>query len=60
MYTALVLSSSVQIFPDVDGIGFVFIRLIFLKTKGRDNKQLTDHVDFVKLKGGASVNQIKI
>jgi hypothetical protein len=57
---AMVLYSSIEIFPDVDGVGFVFIRLIFLKPVGRDYKQLTDHVDFVKFIGSASVNQIKI
>ena len=55
-----VLYSSIKIFPDVDGIGFVFIRLVFLKAVGRDNKQLTDLIDFVKFIGSASVNQIKI
>jgi len=57
---AIVLYSSIKIFPDVDGIGFVFICLIFLKPVGRYYKQLTDQVDFVKFIGSASVNQIKI
>jgi hypothetical protein len=53
---ALVLSSSIEIFPDVDGIAFVFIRLILLKAVGRDDEQMTHLVDFIKLKGSASIN----